>query len=193
MESTLKKDDFSNLSEEYLESLDLETGKIIASSNDKGKIVDNFKCDIACVLSSKEAKECKVGKSIKIRLQDSSEISAKIVEKKEQASGKELIVLEIIDNVVDLIKYRKIAMDVIWWSDSGLKIPNSAIKYDGDIAYVTRNRAGLKEKIMVKILRSNDKYSIVKNYTYAELKEAGYDNATLSGRKTISVYDQVEN
>ncbi|MBR2744712.1 MAG: hypothetical protein IKE01_05415 [Clostridia bacterium] len=193
LEESLKNDDLSYLNEEYLKNLDLETGKIIASSTDSGKIVDNFKCNIVCILDSDEAKECKEGKSIKIRLQNSQEISAKIIQKVEQPSGKEMIVFEIIDDVVELMKYRKISFDVIWWSDSGLKIPNSAIKYEGDFAYVIRNRAGLKEKILIKVLRSNDKYSIVENYTYAELKEAGYDMSTLSGRKTISVYDQVEN
>ncbi len=193
LEDSLKCNDFSYLSEEYLNNLNLETGKIIASATDTGKIVNNFKCNIACVLDSEEARNCEIGKSIKLRLQDSKEIPAKIVEKKEQSSGKQLIIFEVSDSVVDLIKYRKVALDVIWWSFSGLKIPNSAIKYEGDFAYVTRNRAGLTEKIVVKILKANDKYSIVENYSYAELKNAGYDMSTLSNRKTISIHDQVEN
>ena len=180
------------LNEDKLNNINAETGKIIASSKDSGKIVNNFKCNIACLLDSEEAKNCEVGKSIKLRLQDSQEVPAKIVKKEGQASGKQLLVFEITNSVADLIKYRKINFDVIWWSYSGLKIPNSAIKYEGNFAYVIRNRAGLKEKIIVKVLRSNDKYSIVENYTYAGLKEAGYDMSTLSNRKTISIYDQIE-
>ena len=160
---------------------------------EESKIVNNFKCNIACLLDSEEANNCEVGKSIKLRLQDSKEISAKIIKKDEQASGKQLIVFEVTNSVVDLIKYRKISFDVIWWSYSGLKIPNSAIKYEGDFAYVIRNRAGLKEKIVVKVLKSNNKYSIVENYTYNELKEAGYDMSSLSNKKNISVFDQIEN
>lgn len=193
LEHTLNGSDFSNINENYLNNLKLETGEIIASSTDCGKIVDNFKCNIACILDSEEAKQCVVGRSIKIRLADSQEIPAKIVQKQEQESGKQLIILEVTNSVIDLIKYRKISLDVIWWSDSGLKIANSAIKYEGNFAYVVRNRAGLREKILVKILRSNDKYSIVENYTYAELKEAGYDMSSISNRKTISIHDQVEN
>ena len=180
------------LNEDKLNNINAETGKIIASSKDSGKIVNNFKCNIACLLDSEEAKNCEVGKSIKLRLQDSQEVPAKIVKKEGQASGKQLLVFEITNSVADLIKYRKINFDVIWWSYSGLKIPNSAIKYEGNFAYVIRNRAGLKEKIIVKVLRSNDKYSIVENYTYAGLKEAGYDMSTLSNRKTISIYDQID-
>ncbi|MBR2705005.1 MAG: hypothetical protein IKE91_06020 [Clostridia bacterium] len=193
LESKLTSEDLSYLNESFLNDLNIETGKLIASTTDSGKIVNNFKCNIACLLDSEEAKNCEVGKTIKLRLQDSKEIPAKIIKKDEQASGKQLIVFEVTNSVVDLIKYRKVSFDVIWWSYSGLKIPNSAIKYEGDFAYVTRNRAGLKEKIVVKVLKSNDKYSIVENYTYSELKEAGYDMSSLSNKKTISVFDQIEN
>ena len=193
LETKLTSNDLSYINESYLNDLKLETGKLIASSTDSGKIVNNFKNNIACVLDSEEAKNCEVGKTIKLRLQDSKEIQAKIITKEDQPSGKQLIIFEVTNSVVDLIKYRKISFDVIWWSYSGLKIPNSAIKYEGDFAYVIRNRAGLKEKILVKVLKSNNKYSIVENYTYNELKEAGYDMSSLSNKKTISVYDQIEN
>ena len=193
LETKLTANDLSYLNESYLNDLKLETGKLIASTTDSGKIVNNFKCNIACLLDSEEAKNCEVGKTIKLRLQDSKEVAAKIIKKDEQSSGKQLIVFEVTNSVVDLIKYRKISFDVIWWSYSGLKIPNSAIKYEGDFAYVIRNRAGLKEKILVKVLKTNNKYSIVENYTYNELKEAGYDMSSLSNKKTISVYDQIEN
>lgn len=193
LETKLTANDLSYLNESYLSDLKLETGKLIASTTDSGKIVNNFKCNIACLIDSEEAKNCEVGKTIKLRLQDSKEVSAKIIKKDEQSSGKQLIVFEVANSVVDLIKYRKISFDVIWWSYSGLKIPNSAIKYEGDFAYVIRNRAGLKEKILVKVLKTNNKYSIVENYTYNELKEAGYDMSSLSNKKTISVYDQIEN
>lgn len=193
LENKLKTDDFSYLNEEFLKELDVQTGQIIASSLESGKIVDNFRCNIACILKSDEAKNSEVGKNVKLRLQNSEEISAKIVYKSVESDNKILLVFEINDSVVDLIKYRKTSFDVIWWSDSGLKIPNSAIKYEDNFSYVIRNRAGLKEKILVKVLRKNEKYSIVENYSYAELKEAGYDMSKLSNKKSISVYDQIEN
>ena len=193
LENKLKTDDFSYLNEEFLKELDVQTGQIIASSLESGKIVDNFRCNIACILKSDEAKNSEVGKNVKLRLQNSEEISAKIVYKSVESDNKILLVFEINDSVVDLIKYRKTSFDVIWWSDSGLKIPNSAIKYEDNFSYVIRNKAGLKEKILVKVLRKNEKYSIVENYSYAELKEAGYDMSKLSNKKSISVYDQIEN
>ena len=193
LEESLKKDDFSYLNKDFLEKLDSKTSQIIATNPEKGKIVNNFKCNIACILDSEEARNVQIGKSVKLRLQDLEEIYAKIVYKEQQSNDEVLLVFEITSAVENLVKYRKISFDVIWWSDSGLKIPNSAIKYEGDFAYVIRNRAGLKEKIIVKVLRGNDKYSIVENYSYAELKEAGYDITTLSSKKSISAYDQIEN
>lgn len=195
LEGTLTTGDFSYLNEDFLKNLNVQTGQIIAVNNNKtnGKIVDNFQCNIACILTSDEAKNSEVGKSIKLRLQSSEEIPAKIVYKAVENNDKTLLVFEINNNVADLIKYRKTSFDVIWWSNSGLKIPNSSIKYEGNIAYVIRNRSGLKEKIFVKVLRSNEKYSIVENYSYAELKEAGYDTSELKNKKSISVYDQIEN
>ena len=192
LEDALKSDDFSYLSEEYLKKLDIQTGQIVASSTNKGKIINNFKCNIACVLDSEEARNSEVGKSIKIRLQNMEETPAKIVYKAEQSDKKVLLVFEVSNNVTDLIQYRKSSFDVIWWSDSGLRIPNSALKYENDLAYVIRNRAGLEEKIYVKVLRTNEKYSIVDNYSYSELKEHITDMSILSNKKNISVYDEIE-
>ncbi len=192
LENVLKSGDFSYLNEEFLKGLDIQTGQIIATTSGTGKIIDNFKCNIACVLNSEEAKNSEVDQAIKLRLHNSEEIYAKIVYKSVESDDKVLLVFEINSSVANLIQYRKTSFDVIWWSDSGLRIPNSAIKYDGDFAYVIRNRAGLKEKIIVKVLRANEKYSIVENYSYTELEETGYDMSTLSSKKSISVHDEIE-
>ena len=132
LEESLKTGDFSYLNEQYLNSLDIQTGQIVALSNTSSKIVDNFQCDIVCILDSEEARNSEVGKSIKLRLQNSEEVPAKILYKATEKNNKVLLVFEINNDVAELIKYRKTSFDVIWWSDSGLKIPNSAIKYDGN-------------------------------------------------------------
>ena len=117
-EEKLTNSDFSYLNKKYLEDIDIQNSQIIAINNDKSKIVNNFKCNIACVLKSKEASEIEEGKSVKLRLQDAEEIPAKIVWKRDEGNNETLIVFEINTKVEDLIKYRKISFDVIWWSDS---------------------------------------------------------------------------
>lgn len=102
-----------------------------------------------------------------------------------------IIILETSSYSQELINYRKLSMDVIWWSDEGLKIPNSAIKQEGECFYVTRNRAGYLDKILIKVLRSNGSYSIVSKYDTSELKDLGYTQSEIINMKNISLYDEV--
>ena len=192
LEDVLKTGDFSYLSKELLDSFDVKTSQIIASSNEKGKVIDNFKCYIACILDSEEAKQACVGDILKLRLTNSEEVPTKIAYIKEEKDGARLFVFEIEKEVNELVKYRKIVFDVIWWSDTGLKIPIQAINYEGNLTYIMRNRAGYEEKVYVKIIRQNDKYAIVENYSNEELVNLGYDLNTLSGKKSIALYDEIK-
>ena len=47
------------------------------------------------------------------------------------------------------------------------------------------------EKIYVKVLRQNDTYSIVENYTDDELKELGFDIEYINKRQELNVYDEI--
>ena len=59
------------------------------------------------------------GQKVKIRLSTNEEITATIVYKaQEQESDEVVIVLKITNNVENLISYRKISFDIIWWSDT---------------------------------------------------------------------------
>ena len=191
LENKLVAGDFGYLNKDFLNSLNLKSGQIVASTNNKAKIVNNFECYITCISKTDEAKKSEVGNRIKLRLQSSEEIPAEIVYKSDNGNDGVLLVFKIEQSVEDLINYRKIIFDIIWWSDSGLKVPNSAIQYEGNFAYVIRNRAGYNEKIIVKILRQNDNFAIVENYSTAELEEAGYDINALDGKKSISLYDEI--
>ena len=191
LENSLSTGDFSYLNKKFLESLNLKSSQIIATSNTEAKIIDNFKCYITFISKTDEAINSNVGDSVKLRLPNTDEIKAEIVYKSNENDKEVLIVLEIKDSVESLVDYRKINFDVIWWSYSGIKIPNSAIQYDGDFAYVIRNKAGYEEKILVKILRQNDNYAIVDNYSSADLEEAGYDMNTLGTKKSIGIYDEI--
>ena len=58
--------------------------------------------------------------------------------------------------IEELINYRKISFDLIWWDDSGLKVPNQAIVKEDNLDYVVRNRAGYLSKILVKIKKEGE-------------------------------------
>lgn len=191
LEETLTPDNFSTLSKQFLENLDLKTGKIVASNDESGKIINNFTCYIATISNSQQAKEAKVGNKVKIRLSNNVEIEAQIAYLSQENEEEMLIVLQIDREIGELTNYRKLSFDLIWWSYSGLKVPNEAIITNDGLTYVVRNRAGYLSKILVKVEKQNEKYSLVTSYKTEELKELGYTDQEINGYKTISVYDEI--
>lgn len=191
LEEVLTPDNFSSLSKEYLESLDLKTGKLVATNEESGKVIDNFSCYIVTVSSSEEAKSAEIGKKIKIRLSNNTEVLAEITNLIKENEQEVVIILKIEKEIEELINYRKITFDLIWWDDSGLKVPNQAIATENDLNYVVRNRAGYLSKMLIKIKKQGEKYSIVETYSTEELKELGFSNEEIARYKKISLYDEI--
>ncbi len=191
LEETLTPNSFNMLSPEYLAKLNLKTGQIISTSNESGKIVNNFECYIATILRSDKAKEAKVNDNVTIRLSNLNEINSKIEYIATESDGSILLVLKIDKEVEELINYRKISFDVIWWSYEGLKIPNNSILQDGEISYIIRNRVGYTDKIAVKILKQNDDYAIIDNYTAVELQKMGYSSEEIKNMRNITLNDEI--
>lgn len=183
--------DFSYLSTEFLESLDTKSSGIISTSNEKGKIVNNFECYIACPMDTEKASTAKIDDKVTIRLPAGDEVPATIAYIVEEKNDKRVIVFKITDEVEELIEYREIYVDIIWWSYKGLKVSNSSILEEDDISYIERSKAGYTEKIYVKVLRQNDTYSIVENYTDEELAELGLDSESIKNRSQLNVYDEI--
>lgn len=190
-EETLTTQNFETLSKEYLENLDLKTGKVVATSDECGKVIDNFNCYIATITSSEEAKKAEVGNKIKIRLSNNAEITAEITNMIKEDEDNIVIILKIDKQIEELINYRKISFNLIWWSESGLKVPNQAIAEENGKQYVVRNRAGYLSKILVKIKKQGEKYSIIEAYTTDELKEEGMSNEEIAKYKKVSLYDEI--
>ena len=190
LEETLTPDNFSSLSKEYLESLDLKTGKIVATNEECGKVIDNFCCYIAIITNSEEAKQAQVGDDVEVRLSNNTEVEAEITNiiKEEEDI---VLILKLTKQIEELINYRKITFDLIWWDATGLKVPNQAIVQEGDLNYVVKNRAGYLSKILVKVKRQGEKYSIVDSYTNEELRELGYSDQEIASYRKIAIYDEI--
>ena len=191
LEDVLTTENFSALSKEYLENLDLKTGKIVATSQESGKVIDNFFCYIATISTSNEAKNAEIGKKIKVRLANNVEVTAEITNLIKEDENEVVIILKIEKQIEELINYRKISFDLIWWDDSGLKVPNQAIVKVDDLDYVVRNRAGYLSKILVKVKKQGEKYSIVESYSSEELTKLGFSNEEIAKYKKISLYDEI--
>lgn len=191
LEETLTPNNFSTLSKEFLEKLNLKTGQLIATNDECGKVIDSSNCYIATISNSEKAKNAKVKDSVQVRLSNTKIINAKIAYISQENENETLIILEIDKQISELANYRKISFDLIWWSDTGLKVPNQAIVEENGFNYVVRNRAGYLDKILVEVTRKNDKYSIVSNYSTDELKELGYTTDEIINMRKLSIYDEV--
>ncbi len=195
LEAVLTPNSFSSLNSDFLEGLNLKTGELVTTSAESGKIVNNFQCYIACVLSSEEAKNAVVGEKVTLRLSNQTEVEAEIEYTYHETLEKIIIVFQINNAIEELINYRKISLDVIWWQATGWKVPNSAIQYKAeDLVYVVRKRSGYSDNVYVKILKQNGNYSIIDNYTYSELSEKLEElniEENIETRPTLSLYDEV--
>lgn len=191
LEETLTTENIEELTEQTLKGLNLKTGQTIPSSNERGKIVNNYYCYIATVLDSEESKMAKEGDNIKLQLSTGDKIKANIYNITEQESGKKLVIFKIEECVEKLINYRKISFEIIWWSANGLKVPNSSIIDDEGKKYIVRKRIGYTDNILVKVLKVSKNYSIIENYTTSELKELGYSTEEIKNMKSITLYDEI--
>lgn len=191
LEETLTPDNFGSINKEFLENLNLKTGEIVATSEEAGKVIDNFACYIATISSSEEAKQAEVGDDVKIRLSNNAEISAEITSISQENENEVLLILKVNEQIEELINYRKISFDLIWWDETGLKIPNEAIVEIDGLNYVVRNRAGYLNKILVNVTKQGEEYSIVQPYTTEELKELGFSNEEINSYRKISLYDEI--
>lgn len=190
-EDKLKIGDFSYLSKEFLDNLNLRTGSIIPNSEEKGKLINNFESYIAVVSGSEEAKRARIGDEVTLQLSNSEKIEAEIEYINIENDDSRVLVFKITNNIEKLNKYRKISLDIIWWDYTGLKVPNSAIIDENGRTYIVRKRAENLEKILVKVKRQNENYAIVDNYDSDELKELGYTEDEISDMKKINLHDEI--
>ena len=191
LEEVLTTESLGNFNRDFLENLNLKVGQTIASSEEMGKIIDNYNCYIIFNSNTEEAKNAEIDSSIEVRLPNSDVVKAVISNIIEETDGSRTIALKIEKDVQELTSYRKISLDIIWWSAEGFRIPNSAIKQIDGLDYVVRNRNGYYDKMLVKVLNQNAEYCIVREYTTEELKELGFTNQEIYSMKNINLYDEI--
>lgn len=188
LEETLNTKDFSAYNKKFLDGLNLKTGKIISSSSEQGKIVNNFNCYIATTSKSEEANNAKEGDKVTLVLPSAREIKAKIEKINRESDNEVTLVLSFSEGIDELINYRKVSFEIVWWNSKGYKIPNSAIITENNLNYVIRNKAGYLEKVLVKEVKKTDNYSIVSNYSVTDFNDL---NVNKKAKTSISLYDEI--
>ena len=185
--------DFSYITKDILDSVDIKSGSLIPINIEQGKIIDNFEYYVAVYMDTERASFAEVGENVKLRIASTTTVDAQIqainhVPGEDEAR---IIVFKINDDIEKYLEYRKIQIDVIWWEYDGLKVINSAIIEEDGKSYIYRNKLGTVEKIYIKVLRQNESYSIVENFEDEELIEKGYSKDEIKKRNKINLYDKV--
>lgn len=191
LESVLTTENFTKFNKSFLQDLKLKTGQTVASNEEVGKIINNYQCYIVFNSNTNEAKNSKVGDTIKIRVQNSDTLKASVENIIDEDDESKTITVKITNDVEKLIAYRKISFDIIWWDAEGFRIPNEAIKEGNGLSYVVRNRNGYYNKMLVKILKQNDEYCIVRQYKTEELEELGFTSSQIYSMRNIALYDEI--
>ena len=191
LESVLTTENFTKFNKSFLQDLKLKTGQTVASNEEVGKIINNYQCYIVFNSNTNEAKNSKVGDTIKIRVQNSDTLKASVENIIDEDDESKTITVKITNDVEKLIAYRKISFDIIWWDAEVFRIPNEAIKEENGLSYVVRNRNGYYNKMLVKILKQNDEYCIVRQYKTEELEELGFTSSQIYSMRNIALYDEI--
>ena len=92
------------------------------------------------------------------------------------------------EGIEELTNYRKISFDIIWWSSKGYKVPNSSIITQNNLNYLIRSRAGYLEKVLVKVVKKTNNYSIITSYKSSEIKELNVDK---KAKTSVLLYDEI--
>lgn len=190
LEDKLTVDNLDNLTSNYLKKLELSTGQVVGKTENKAKVINNFKCYIAITFNSNEANNAKVGNSVTLRLSSENKVKATVYKIKEEGSNK-LIFFEITDDVEKLINYRKISIDVIWWEYSGLIVPKNSILYENGKSYIFIKNNANSIKTLVKVEKENDSYCVIDNYSSEELIGLGYTAEEIDTMRTVKIYDEI--
>lgn len=190
LENIFTTTDFSYLKKSFLDGLNLKSGQLIETSNEKGKVITEFSSYLAIEMNSETSKNANIGDKVKIELDVDNRFNAEIVAINEDEDCR-IIIFKINDLPEKLINYRKVTLNIIWWESSGLKIPKSAIIEEDGKKYVERNRSGYSAKVLVKVLKENDSYAIVDKYTNSELQEMGYSMEEIQNIYILKQYDKI--
>ena len=188
-EDKLNDDDFSKYTKDYIKKLNFKVGDIVPVNNEKGKIINNFKCYIGVISKSQEAKNAKEGQKISIVLPNAQMVKGKIVRINREGNNSEVVlIIEFEEGIESLSIYRSIRVDLVWWDKVGNKVPNSAIFDVNGLSYVIRSNNGYNDYVLVKVLKKSDEYSIVSNYSLVELKEL---NLKQNISTSLLLYDEI--
>lgn len=171
----------------YSESKLRESCKNISISNDKIKIVNNYEAYLIAKVSKDNFNYMKANKTYSVRLMGDETYTFEVTlyNINEVENGYDVI-FKIKNGIEHLIGEREVEIEIVWWNSNGLFVSNDALKVENNINYVKVIKYGNYVDVPVKIIKQNEKYSIIDNYTTKEIKDLALDRKYL-----VKVYDNL--
>ena len=186
LEDKLTLDRIDNLSYSVIETY---VDEDIKSNTTEIKVVNNYEAYIVTKVGIELKEYIKKGYDYDLRLVENNNeiIEAELSKVSERDDGYELYfkVTNGIENIIDL---RKIEIEIVWWKKSGLVVRNELLnKYNNkDVNYIYAVKYSEVVEIPVNVIRQNDKYSIIDNYTNEELENLGIET-----KYKIKLHDRI--
>ena len=202
-ESKLSPNSFSNITVDMLENIKVSTDQIIPIDTKQVKIINNFYTYLIVVSKSEESKKIMLNDVIKYTINNNlNTLNKGVVDYIINENDTRYIFLKTTENVEKLAQYRKLNISIVWWNYQGMKISNNSIFEDvikddegNEIAKLSainlQTNTGYTRKVWVKVEKQAGGYSIVDNYTDAELEELGVPEDKVEDRSKLNLYDKV--
>lgn len=188
---SIGKDDYENvLSYEKTSELSVKDFYNLSVSNDTKtdtgaiKIVNNYEWRLVAVVPEKKISSVKKGTLVNLRFSDygNEMYKAEIIHISEPSSGKVVLVLQADSFAECVFNNRKLNVDIVFSTESGLKISKDAVKVINSQTGVYIIKKSTVRFRKINILASDDKYVIVEE----DNSEGGgnlmlYDEIVVSG------------
>lgn len=134
LENVLTSKSISEITTKDLSNIKVALNQVIPVNLNHVKIIDNFECYIAVPMKSEEAYSAKLNDTIFLRFQNTGDsLIPATVEYISKEDDCILLVFKLKTNIEELTKYRKIGLDVVWWSSTGLKVSKNTL-FDSTVA-----------------------------------------------------------
>lgn len=197
LENILTFKSINSLTIKQLDEFKINTGYMIPINLNSIKIVNNFECYIAIPMSSLESKNAQLSDKLYLGFDNmGNDLVPATIEYISEEEDSRLVVFKIRINVEELVKYRKINLDVIWSRNKGLKVPKNSVKESGivdkdenKIATVNVQKMGNIEEVWVKIIAEAGDFCIIENCIEEELVNLGIKEP--GEHKTVKMYDEI--
>lgn len=130
LENVLTPNSLSELTSKDLSNIKVGINQVIPVDTNHVKIINNFVCYIAVPMKSTEAYNAKLNDTVSLRFKNTADsLIPATIEYISNEHDCVLLVFKLNTNIEELTKYRKIGLDVVWWSSVGLKINKDTIFY----------------------------------------------------------------